>query len=88
MNVELRLPAAIEQLLLRRATASGLDMAALVEQLLTDAVIEDSDRSDESPTPARAQRFREQMEAWTQLHPVRALPIDDSRDSIYSGCGE
>lgn len=38
--------------------------------------------------PESADHWAHRLQAWVNAHPPRALTIDDSRESIYSGRGE
>lgn len=39
------------------------------------------------PEEAPAQ-WADRLQAWINTHPVRPIELDDSRESIYAGCGE
>lgn len=41
-----------------------------------------------SPNQADAARWSAEWRAWSAAHPARELTLDDSRESIYAGCGE
>ena len=78
----------IERALRERAAAAGRVVESLVGQLVLDWLAKD-----ESTTKPRRRRrssaeFCERLDAWTARHPVLDHPIDDSRESIYEGCGE
>jgi hypothetical protein len=85
MNVTIELPPHIENVMRRRASAAGQDLAAFVRQVVTESAIEDSNQSEAA---AKGAAFFRRMDAWIALHPVLNHAIDDSRESIYAGRGE
>lgn len=85
MRIDLELPAEVEAILRRRATAAGIDLETFVRQVVIDSLVKDSSRP---AAQASAAKFERRLEAWTALHPVLDHAIDDSRESIYEGRGE
>lgn len=87
MTITIDLPPEIETALRRRAEASGQDPATIVRQFVIES-LEDEVNVDVPVSQRSPEEFARRMEAWIKLHPVLDHPIDDSRESIYSGRGE
>ena len=84
MTLSIELPAEVEQELRRRADAAGEELAVFVLKLVTKSINTSCRRK-----PKRsAEEIARRLDAWTALHPVLDHAIDDSRESIYQGCGE
>ncbi len=86
MNVTLKFPPELESVLRRCAAAAGQDVNPFVQKI----VAENLDLKTETTAVNRVSsgKFVELLESWIALHPVLDHAVDDSRESIYSGCGE
>ncbi|MDZ4688491.1 MAG: hypothetical protein SH850_25735 [Planctomycetaceae bacterium] len=86
MSISVSFPAEMEPALRRQAAAAGQDVAAFVTDVVAERLAED----EKSVPKRRVSRagFAERLAAWIKLFPVLDHPIDDSRESIYAGCGE
>lgn len=85
MTLTIELTGEIEQRLQAQAAASGCDVPSFVQHLLAEAAAE------EWPTPPRGESpdaFMARLREMIGRHAVRCGHVDDSRDSIYAGCGE
>ena len=86
MTVKIELKPEIEIQVLAEASAQGVS----VESLLA-AVIE-SNFPTQSNLPfyerASAEEWSRSFSEWAASHPLLPNPADDSRESIYEGCGE
>ncbi len=84
MSVSISLPDEIEQALLLRAKAAGQDINAFVTSIVTEQL------ADESGTDKNEshEEFMTKLRGIISLHPVSNGNVDDSRESIYAGCGE
>ena len=85
MTISLDFPTDVENTLRQRAAAAGQDVATFVKEVVFDHLAE------EAPTPTKPSKresFEDWMRAWIKLHPVLPTAVDDSRESIYAGCGE
>ena len=84
MNIELSVPVDIENALRRRAATRGLDLLSYARQVLTEEV------ADEIPATRKFshEEFKAKIQEIIDLHPVSNGMMDDSRESIYAGCGE
>ncbi len=86
MNFSVQFSAEIEQALKRHAAQAGIDIPTFVQRIVTEQLTEES-----LPVPANDQSyeaFEKRFDAWIARHPVLDHEIDDSRESIYEGCGE
>ena len=85
MSVSISFPDEIEVALRRHATAVGQDLTTFVTKIVTEKL-------GSGVGPAKRRRsheaFRKNLESWIKLHPVTNHFVDDSRESIYEGCGE
>jgi hypothetical protein len=54
----------------------------------THAPPPDSGTPPGSAQPNSAEEWVDRWRAWVASHPRRELTMDDSRESIYEGCGE
>jgi len=85
MNVTIHFPREVESALRSRAAAAGQDVETFVRMVVADSLAE----SGVAPSPDnRPAEFRQRLESWIALHPKLDQVIDDSRESIYAGCGE
>jgi len=75
----------VENLLLQRAAQAGKDVATFVRNLVTD-------RLENSAAVAPRQKlshdeFMAKIRSIIAMHPMSHGKMDDSRESIYAGCG-
>ena len=66
---------------------SGLstDAIRIVESLVNSLR---SKNDEQSPNRRDPDGWSKALREWAASHPRRAIEIDDSRESIYAGCGE
>jgi hypothetical protein len=83
MNLEIDFPADLVAILKRRADRAGLDITAYVVQTLR---ISDLDQSGDAPISN--EQFEASFQKLGEIHAHVPVPFDDSRESIYEGCGE
>ncbi len=102
MNVRIELPTNIEMVLQRRAAAAGKDLVTFLRQVITESeeseVAEPTSEGTLAAAPltnlAAHNRLESQTEFQSQLrgiiarHGIQNGQVDDSRESIYEGCGE
>lgn len=88
MNLPVNLQLSSEHVAMLRQMAadSGLDLDAYVSQMIVEHL-------NAQPWPTRRTHgprsdFGEWFQAWAAKHPQLSHVIDDSRESIYEGCGE
>ncbi len=86
MNLQIQVPANLEQALKLRASAAGKDVAAFVVDALRDELSQE-EHTMEASSPA-ASSFSDWLSRWRQGAPKTNHFVDDSRESIYAGCGE
>jgi len=83
MDVNVHFPEEMEQPLLHRAAAAGLDVPAFVQEAVAKIL-------GEEPAPQRRRlphdEFMEIIHKIVALHPV-TNGVDDSRETIYAGRG-
>lgn len=80
-TLEIPLSEVTEQHLRRRAAERGVPVEELAQAILER----------EAAAPVReltAEEWIADLRAWAASHPARDITVDDSRDSIYEGCGE
>ena len=85
MTLQIHLPSELEAVIRERAIASGIDVETYVLNVMKDDVI------DELPSPPRGESteaFMSRLREMVLRHAVRSGHVDDSRESIYAGCGE
>jgi hypothetical protein len=91
VRVQLELSKRAKNQLDRKVAQSGLSLTQVASSLIEQAV--GSKEVNESPAD-RAQRIAAwdswvaDMRSWGRTHLPRGHRIDDSRESIYEGCGE
>ncbi|HUQ71447.1 MAG TPA: hypothetical protein VM165_18105 [Planctomycetaceae bacterium] len=85
MNVNITVPAEMESILRRRAAAAGQDVAAFVQQVVTEELAGETVDSGRSETH---EEFRGRLRGLIQRHGIHHGRFDDSRESIYAGRGE
>jgi hypothetical protein len=80
-SVNVPLSEVAQQQLRRRASERGVPLEEFARTVL--------EREATSPTAdLSAETWVAEWRAWAAGHPMRDLSVDDSRDSIYEGCGE
>ncbi len=85
MNVNIVIPDQVEALLRRKAAAYGQDLSEYLQKVVFEEAEVDL------PTPPSGEStedFMSRLQAMVQRHAVRCGHVDDSRESIYAGCGE
>jgi predicted transcriptional regulator len=86
MTLTIELSSEIEQRLQAQAAAVGCDLSSFVQRLLTENL------EDEVPIAGQPRRsaaeFMARLQAIMDRHPGSGGHLDDSRESIYAGCGE
>jgi hypothetical protein len=86
MHVSIDFPAEIETVLRRRAAAAGQDVATFVKEVVAQRLAHEEESH--SPVEPSQEEFTAWLARWINLHPTLHHPVDDSRESIYAGCGE
>jgi hypothetical protein len=85
MNLILRIPPDTEAQLKEQAELVGKSPEDLALEALQEKLASSADSAEMLPPDTRLAEFRD----WMASHPVSlARDLDDSRDSIYEGCGE
>jgi hypothetical protein len=80
-TVTVPLSEAARQQLDQRAAERGLPLEEYARTVL--------EREAAAPAaPKSAEQWIAELRAWTASRPHRELTMDDSRESIYEGCGE
>ncbi len=83
MNLKLDIPQPLADELKSQAESSGLDISTFVIQTLK-AITEE-----QSIIPKLAnEQFQSKLQELIDAHPKNLGSVDDSRESIYLGCGE
>jgi hypothetical protein len=88
MTVTIQFPAEIESTLRRRAATLGQDVESFVCQVVAESLAYDDAAA---PTPPRTnshEEFKAKLRQIIDRHSVSMGRMDDSRESIYAGCGE
>jgi len=86
LDIHLQLPPEYIDTLRQHAAANGEDISVYVSHLIADHLQPDVASSPKSNgTP---QDFAEWLKSWAERHPQLNHVVDDSRESIYAGCGE
>ncbi len=86
MHVSLPFPAEVEHAIRQRALQAGEGIESFLQRMVTETLAVDE--------PAPAPRARSHAEFMAKLreigarHPGSNGRMDDSRESIYAGCGE
>ncbi len=95
MTIQITLPPELEAELRRRAAEAGQDPSTYVrksvECLLRNETptVQPAVEGDLAPSPILSpQQKVEELRAWIASQPRRGVIADDSRESIYEGCGE
>lgn len=83
MSITLQFNAEVERKLQEEAARNGLTVEAYVQRL-----VEQSIPTSQAPPPLTAEEWVAKWEAWGASHERLPHIADDSRESIYAGCGE
>lgn len=86
LDIHLQLPPEYIDALRQHAAANGEDINSYVSHLITDHL--QPDVSSTRRTNGTPQDFGEWLKSWAERHPQLKHVVDDSRESIYAGCGE
>lgn len=83
MHLELKLSEDQQNALWQLANASGLDVSAYLRQLIEAQVSQPAT----SPLggPLSREQWQQRFESLVSRHRPTGFPLDDSRESIYSG---
>lgn len=84
MNIKIQLPVELEAVLRERAAKEGVPIESYVIQAISERLAD----SHVDETPSSTSRFSDWLREWSSRFPKLDRPIDDSRESIYSGRGE
>lgn len=85
MTLTIELTGEIEQRLNEQAAASGRDVPSFVQQILAEHFVIPAAANAPRRSPAE---FRATLRDVIALHPPSRHFVDDSRESVYAGCGE
>ena len=89
MTLSIPLSAEVEARLRERAAADGKDVAEYVLSVVEeDLAMTGPAPSLVSDSPQQKDQWEKALDAWAAGHPRLDTMADDSRDSIYEGCGE
>jgi hypothetical protein len=88
MKLNLNLSAEIEGVLRRRAAAAGQDVATFVAHVVTEELADQAKIPPTRPKFRDPEEFIAKLEEIIKRHGTRHGHVDDSRESIYAGCGE
>lgn len=86
LNIQLQLPPEYIDALRQRASAQGENLDVYISHIIAEEVQAElgATRRHED----KAKDFGQWFRAWADRHPRVDHIIDDSRESIYTGCGE
>jgi hypothetical protein len=87
MTLQIDLRPETEARLREQAAAAGKDVTAFAREALEEAVAPGAD-SGEAHTNLSTEQWVAKWLAWTASFPALDYVADDSRESIYEGCGE
>ena len=85
MNVNIVVPDYAEEALRRKAATVGQDLKEYLQRVVLEEAEEDFPLP---PDGECADAFMARLHAMLQRHAIRSGHVDDSRESIYAGCGE
>ncbi len=85
MNINIIIPDQAEALLRRKAAAYGQDLSEYLQHMAVEEAEEDFPAP---PSGESTEAFMLRLQAMVKRHAVRCGHVDDSRESIYAGCGE
>ncbi|MDX1968860.1 MAG: hypothetical protein SFV23_16920 [Planctomycetaceae bacterium] len=85
MNINLVIPDQVEAVLRRKAATLGQELSEYLQRVAAE------DAEADWPTPPHSESpdaFMVRLREMVRRHAVRCGHVDDSRESIYAGCGE
>jgi len=82
MSLQITLPPQLEQVIAKRAAEVGVDVQTYVVDTLSESL------SESLLAPVLPPEFIVQLDRISELHKSAPATFDDSRESIYFGCGE
>jgi plasmid stability protein len=89
MSITISIPDELEPALRQKAAAAGQDVEHFVRQIVAENLLEDPAVATEQPSRAGSHaEFRTRLRDLVLNHDIHHGQIDDSRESIYAGCGE
>jgi len=86
LSILLQLPPEYIDVLRQRASAQGENLDAYISHIVAEEVQAELEAA--RGTADKANDFGQWFRAWADRHPRVDNIIDDSRESIYAGCGE
>lgn len=87
MTLHIDLAPEDEALLREQAAAVGKDVATFAREALRETLRFEAESKDERPRLSKEQRLAEWRALVASARPLGYI-VDDSRESIYEGCGE
>ena len=82
MSLQITIPPQLEQVIAKRAAEVGVDVQTYVVDTLSESV------SESLLAPVLPSEFIVRLDRISELHKSAPATFDDSRESIYMGCGE
>ena len=82
MSLQITIPPQLEQVIAKRAAEVGVDVQTYVVDTLTESL------SESLLASVLSSEFIAQLDRISELHISAPATFDDSRESIYLGCGE
>ncbi|MFN5394960.1 MAG: hypothetical protein ACK5EO_13740 [Planctomycetota bacterium] len=86
MSLQITIPPQLEQVIAKRAAEVGVDVQTYVVDTLSASLSESL--SESLLAPVLPSEFIVQLDRISELHKSAPATFDDSRESIYMGCGE
>ena len=87
MTLQINLAPELEARLREQAAVAGKDLAEVAREALEEKFVSRRNGGAESAAGSVEQR-RAELRAWAASHAPLDYEADDSRESIYEGCGE
>ena len=84
MNIKINLPNELESILRERAAKEGIPIESFVIQAVAERLVD----SNVDENPISTSNFTQWLRGWSSHFLKLNQPVDDSRESIYAGCGE
>ena len=85
MSVSIHFPDEIEHALRRRASEAGQDITTFVTSIVTEKLESELVAAERTESH---EAFMDRVREIIRLHAISNGKVDDSRESIYAGCGE
>jgi hypothetical protein len=82
MSLQITIPPQLEQVIAKRAAEVGVDVQTYVLDTLSESL------SESLLAPVLPSEFIVQLDRISEFHKSAPATFDDSRESIYMGCGE